>query len=129
MPKTDIYLVYGLTDAFRSTYVPPEEVERGFEGCIGKAIPDNRVRSKRVQGAPGLAHSLLVQRRHALQPFTWGEFKDANPRFRRFDEHNKSIVRGGAPGIALSRSSTIPGSVLRNTLDSGRALERRNESR
>lgn len=42
-PATDIYLMYGLTEAFRSTYVPPEEVERGFEGCIGKAIPDTDI--------------------------------------------------------------------------------------
>jgi acyl-CoA ligase (AMP-forming) (exosortase A-associated) len=43
LPATNIYLMYGLTEAFRSTYVPPEEVERGFEGCIGKAIPDTDI--------------------------------------------------------------------------------------
>ena len=43
---TEIYLMYGLTEAFRSTYLPPEEVwrsspERGW--CIGQAIPDSEI--------------------------------------------------------------------------------------
>ena len=43
---TKIYLMYGLTEAFRSTYLPPDEVwraspERGW--CIGKAIPNTEV--------------------------------------------------------------------------------------
>jgi acyl-CoA ligase (AMP-forming) (exosortase A-associated) len=39
---TKIYLMYGLTEAFRSTYLPPEEVDRGST-CIGKAIPDTEI--------------------------------------------------------------------------------------
>jgi acyl-CoA ligase (AMP-forming) (exosortase A-associated) len=39
---TKIYLMYGLTEAFRSTYLPPEEVERGST-CIGKAIPNTEI--------------------------------------------------------------------------------------
>src|ERR687894_1730767 len=39
---TKIYLMYGLTEAFRSTYLPPEEIERGST-CIGKAIPDTQI--------------------------------------------------------------------------------------
>jgi acyl-CoA ligase (AMP-forming) (exosortase A-associated) len=39
---TKIYLMYGLTEAFRSTYLPPEEVERG-SSCIGKAIPNTEI--------------------------------------------------------------------------------------
>lgn len=38
LPKTKVYLMYGLTEAFRSTYLPPEEVHRG-SSCIGRAIP------------------------------------------------------------------------------------------
>ena len=37
-----IYLMYGLTEAFRSTYLPPEEIERGST-CIGKAIPNTEI--------------------------------------------------------------------------------------
>jgi len=39
---TKIYLMYGLTEAFRSTYLPPEEVDRGST-CIGKAIPNTEI--------------------------------------------------------------------------------------
>ncbi len=42
LPETDIYLMYGLTEAFRSTYLPPEEIDRGTE-CIGRAIPDTEI--------------------------------------------------------------------------------------
>lgn len=38
-PTTKIFLMYGLTEAFRSTFLPPSEVGRGA-ACIGKAIPD-----------------------------------------------------------------------------------------
>jgi acyl-CoA ligase (AMP-forming) (exosortase A-associated) len=40
--STIIYLMYGLTEAFRSTYLPPEEVWRGSR-CIGKAIPNTEI--------------------------------------------------------------------------------------
>ena len=39
---TKIYLMYGLTEAFRSTYLPPEEIHRGSR-CIGKAIPNTEI--------------------------------------------------------------------------------------
>jgi acyl-CoA ligase (AMP-forming) (exosortase A-associated) len=41
-PKTKIYLMYGLTEAFRSTYLPPEEIDRRPDS-IGKAIPNVEV--------------------------------------------------------------------------------------
>src|SRR5690606_3765736 len=28
LPKTSVFLMYGLTEAFRSTFLPPEEVDR-----------------------------------------------------------------------------------------------------
>jgi acyl-CoA synthetase (AMP-forming)/AMP-acid ligase II len=41
-PKTDLYLMYGLTEAFRSTYLDPSEVDRRPDS-IGKAIPNVEV--------------------------------------------------------------------------------------
>lgn len=38
-PGADIYLMYGLTEAFRSTYLPPE-LYATKRGSIGRAIPD-----------------------------------------------------------------------------------------
>lgn len=37
-PQARLFLMYGLTEAFRSTYLPPEEVDR-HPDSIGKAIP------------------------------------------------------------------------------------------
>jgi acyl-CoA ligase (AMP-forming) (exosortase A-associated) len=37
-PNASIYLMYGFTEAFRSTYLPPEEVAR-IPDSIGKAVP------------------------------------------------------------------------------------------
>ena len=42
LPDTKIYLMYGLTEAFRSTYLPPEEVDHR-PNSIGKAIPECEV--------------------------------------------------------------------------------------
>ncbi|MDH7800971.1 MULTISPECIES: AMP-binding protein [unclassified Rhizobium] len=39
LPDTKIYLMYGLTEAFRSTFLPPEEIDRR-PTSIGKAIPE-----------------------------------------------------------------------------------------
>ncbi|MGA9523191.1 MAG: AMP-binding protein [Myxococcaceae bacterium] len=46
---TKIYLMYGLTEAFRSTYLDPSEVHRG-SSCIGKAIPDTDIWVVRPDG-------------------------------------------------------------------------------
>ena len=39
LPHTNVFLMYGLTEAFRSTYLPPEELDRR-PTSIGKAIPE-----------------------------------------------------------------------------------------
>ena len=42
LSETRIYLMYGLTEAFRSTYLPPEELDRR-PTSMGKAIPDTEI--------------------------------------------------------------------------------------
>ncbi len=42
LPDTSIYLMYGLTEAFRSTYLPPDQVDQR-PTSIGKAIPECEV--------------------------------------------------------------------------------------
>ena len=39
LPRTRVFLMYGLTEAFRSTFLPPEELDRR-PTSIGKAIPE-----------------------------------------------------------------------------------------
>ena len=42
LPKTSPFLMYGLTEAFRSTYLHPEEVDKR-PTSMGKAIPDAEI--------------------------------------------------------------------------------------
>lgn len=49
LPHTRIFLMYGLTEAFRSTYLPPEELERR-PTSMGKAIPDTEILVLNEQG-------------------------------------------------------------------------------
>jgi len=49
LPKTKPYLMYGLTEAFRSTFLPPEEVDRRPDS-IGKAIPNAEILVLREDG-------------------------------------------------------------------------------
>lgn len=42
LPTTRVVLMYGLTEAFRSTYLPPEELDRR-PGSMGRAIPDTEI--------------------------------------------------------------------------------------
>ena len=51
LPKTKPFLMYGLTEAFRSTYLPPEEADRRPES-IGKAIPNAEIMVVREDGTP-----------------------------------------------------------------------------
>jgi acyl-CoA synthetase (AMP-forming)/AMP-acid ligase II len=51
LPSTRVFLMYGLTEAFRSTYLPPEEVDRRPDS-IGKAIPRAEILVLRPDGTP-----------------------------------------------------------------------------
>src|SRR5690606_31453235 len=42
LPRSQPYLMYGLTEAFRSTYLPPEEIDARPDS-IGQAIPNAEV--------------------------------------------------------------------------------------
>jgi acyl-CoA ligase (AMP-forming) (exosortase A-associated) len=50
LPKTKLYLMYGLTEAFRSTYLPPSELDRRPDS-MGKAIPNAEVLVLRPDGS------------------------------------------------------------------------------
>lgn len=49
LPQTDIFLMYGLTEAFRSTYLPPDQVNTRPES-MGKAIPNAEILVVNEQG-------------------------------------------------------------------------------
>src|SRR6266513_5933177 len=51
LPKTLVFLMYGLTESFRSTYLPPSELDRRPDS-IGKSIPNAEVLVVRENGTP-----------------------------------------------------------------------------
>ncbi|CAO4171800.1 AMP-binding protein [Methylorubrum populi] len=61
LPHTRIVLMYGLTEAFRSTYLPPDEIDRRPDS-IGRAIPETDIvivtaEGRRAKpGEPGILH-------------------------------------------------------------------------
>jgi len=73
LPKTKIYLMYGLTEAFRSTYLPPEELERR-PTSIGKAIPDTEIFVLKDTGEPCKPQEVgeLVHRGPTVAMGYWG---------------------------------------------------------
>ncbi len=50
LPETKPFLMYGLTEAFRSTYLPPDEVDRRPDS-IGRAIPNAEILVLREDGS------------------------------------------------------------------------------
>ncbi len=51
LPATEVFLMYGLTEAFRSTYLPPEELDRR-PTSIGRAIPNTEIMVVSDDGRP-----------------------------------------------------------------------------
>lgn len=51
LPATKVYLMYGLTEAFRSTYLPPDELDHR-PTSIGKAIPNTEIMVLNEAGRP-----------------------------------------------------------------------------
>jgi acyl-CoA synthetase (AMP-forming)/AMP-acid ligase II len=71
---TRIFLMYGLTEAFRSTYLPPEELGRR-PTSMGRAIPDTEILVVREDGSPCKAGEIgeLVHRGPTVSMGYWGQ--------------------------------------------------------
>jgi acyl-CoA synthetase (AMP-forming)/AMP-acid ligase II len=74
LSTTRIFLMYGLTEAFRSTYLPPEELDRRPDS-MGKAIPNTEILVVNEQGElckPGEIGE-LVHRGPTVSMGYWGQ--------------------------------------------------------
>ena len=74
LPSTRIFLMYGLTEAFRSTYLPPEELDRR-PTSMGKAIPNTEIVVVNEQGRPCKPDEVgeLVHRGPTVSMGYWGQ--------------------------------------------------------
>lgn len=82
LPGTRIYCMYGLTEAFRSTYLDPSELAKR-PGSIGKAIPNQEILVLREDGTRCAAGEVgeLVHRGSLV---TLGYWNDPEATARRF---------------------------------------------
>lgn len=83
LPDTQVFLMYGLTEAFRSTYLPPQEADRRPDS-IGKAIPNAEILVVREDGsvcAPGEPGE-LVHRGSLVALGYWNDPEKTAQRFR-----------------------------------------------
>ncbi|MGY3614419.1 acyl-CoA ligase (AMP-forming), exosortase A system-associated [Bradyrhizobium sp. USDA 10063] len=82
-PQAKPYLMYGLTEAFRSTYLDPAEIDRR-PGSIGKAIPNAEILVVRPDGTrcnPG-EEGELVHRGALVAMGYWNDPERTAARFR-----------------------------------------------
>jgi len=77
LSTTEIFLMYGLTEAFRSTYLPPSELDRR-PTSMGRAIPDTEILVLQEDGSrckPGEIGE-LVHRGPTVSMGYWGRPED-----------------------------------------------------
>ena len=92
LPNTDIYLMYGLTEAFRSTYLPPDQVAIRPDS-MGKAIPNAEILVVREDGSecavgePGE----LVHRGSLVAMGYWNDPTKTAERFKPTPTQEKGI--------------------------------------
>ncbi len=106
LPRTSPYLMYGLTEAFRSTYLPPEEVDRRPDS-IGKAIPNAEILVVREDGtpcAPGEPGELVHRGIHVAL----GYWNDAEKTAERYKP-----APGQLPGLVIPELAVWSGDTVK----------------
>jgi acyl-CoA ligase (AMP-forming) (exosortase A-associated) len=92
-PKAQVFLMYGLTEAFRSTYLPPSELDRRPES-MGKAIPNAEILVVKPDGTlcgpnePGE----LVHRGSLVSLGYWNDPVKTAERFKPVPGQNPALV-------------------------------------
>jgi acyl-CoA ligase (AMP-forming) (exosortase A-associated) len=105
-PDAKPYLMYGLTEAFRSTYLDPGEVDRRPDS-IGKAIPNAEILVVRDDGSPcdPGEHGELVHRGALVAMGYWNDPERTAERFRPVPS------RDG--GICTQETAVFSGDLVR----------------
>jgi acyl-CoA ligase (AMP-forming) (exosortase A-associated) len=104
-PAARPFLMYGLTEAFRSTYLDPAEVDRRPHS-IGKAIPNAQVLVVRPDGSecePG-EEGELVHRGALVAMGYWNDPERTNERFRP--------APGRPDGLCLTEPAVWSGDIV-----------------
>ncbi|MDO8450898.1 MAG: acyl-CoA ligase (AMP-forming), exosortase A system-associated [Rhodoferax sp.] len=110
VPKAKPFLMYGLTEAFRSTYLPPEEVDRRPDS-IGKAIPNAEILVLREDGSPCSPEEPgeLVHRGALVGMGYWNDAEKTAERYKLL----ASDAPGRQPGLQLPEYAVFSGDTVR----------------
>jgi acyl-CoA ligase (AMP-forming) (exosortase A-associated) len=94
-PQAKPYLMYGLTEAFRSTFLDPSQIDQRPDS-IGKAVPNSRILVVRADGSPCAAEETgeLVHVGACVTLGYWNDPVRTAQRYRLSPEKKP----GGAPG-------------------------------
>lgn len=105
LPKTQPFLMYGLTEAFRSTYLPPGEVDRRPDS-IGKAIPNAEILVLREDGTPCAPHEPgeLVHRGALVGMGYWNDPEKTAERYKPLPGREAGLV---IPELAVFSGDTV----------------------
>jgi len=105
LPRAKPYLMYGLTEAFRSTYLPPAEIDRRPDS-IGKAIPNAEILVLREDGSPCAPNEPgeLVHRGALVGMGYWNDAEKTAERYRPLPSRERGLV---LPEIAVFSGDTV----------------------
>jgi len=111
LPASKPYLMYGLTEAFRSTYLPPDEVDRRPDS-IGKAIPNAEILVLREDGSPCAAHEPgeLVHRGALVGMGYWNDHEKTAERYKPLPANTP----GRDAGLVLPEIAVFSGDTVRS---------------
>jgi acyl-CoA synthetase (AMP-forming)/AMP-acid ligase II len=114
LPDTKPYLMYGLTEAFRSTFLPPAEVDRRPDS-IGKAIPNAEILVLRPDGTPCDAGEPgeLVHRGALVAMGYWNDPEKTAERYKPLP----AGVGGREAGIVLQEMAVFSGHTVQADAD------------
>jgi len=105
LPNTQVFLMYGLTEAFRSTYLPPEEIDR-HPDSIGKAIPNAEILVLREDGShcvPGEPGE-LVHRGALVSMGYWNDIEKTAACFKPIISRQNGLT---IPELAVWSGDTV----------------------
>ena len=110
LPRTKPFLMYGLTEAFRATYLAPEEADRRPDS-IGKAIPNAEILVLREDGTPCAANEPgeLVQRGALVAMGYWNDPEKTAERFKPLPLR----ATGAETGLVLPEIAVFSGDTVR----------------
>jgi len=110
LPKSKPFLMYGLTEAFRSTYLPPIEVDKRPDS-IGKAIPNAEILVLREDGSPCTPNEPgeLVHRGALVGMGYWNDPEKTAERYKPLPVN----APGRESGLVLPEIAVFSGDTVR----------------